>query len=91
MNITDDYDLTVSQSVNLLSAHTNQTLATLNDKLTSQPTVKFGEMASSACGKAEAAKLFYDILLLSTKNKVKVKQDRPYGEIQISAPTALAH
>lgn len=81
----------MSQSINLLSAHTNQTLLIINDKLTNQPTVKFGELASSRCAKAEAAKLFYDILLLSTKNKVKVKQDRQYGEIQISAPTTLAH
>ncbi|GAA5811155.1 hypothetical protein MFLAVUS_004585 [Mucor flavus] len=87
----DEYDLSMTQTTDSLSPHTNATLTTINNNLATRSTVKFGELASSTCKKAEAAKLFYDILLLSTKNKVKVKQDRPFGEIQINAPTMLAH
>ncbi|KAG2234711.1 Rec8 like protein-domain-containing protein [Thamnidium elegans] len=87
----DEYDLSMTQTTDSLSPHTNETLTTINNNLATRSTVKFGELASSTCKKAEAAKLFYDILLLSTKNKVKVKQDRPFGEIQINAPTMLAH
>lgn len=87
----DEYDLSMTQTSDSLSPHTNQTLTTVNSQLAARNTVKFTELAPGTCKKAEAAKLFYDVLLLSTKNKVKVKQDRPYGEIQISAPTMLAH
>jgi chromatin segregation and condensation protein Rec8/ScpA/Scc1 (kleisin family) len=77
----------MAQNTQTFSNNTRETLETIENKLTSQSNVKFGELASASTRKADAAKLFYDVLLLSTKNKIKVKQDRAFGEIQISAPT----
>ncbi|CAO3623702.1 unnamed protein product [Mucor hiemalis] len=83
----DDYLMT--QNTQAFNNNTRQTLEAIKSKLSIQPTVKFGELASVSTKKADAAKLFYDVLLLSTKNKIKVKQDRAFGEIQISAPTLV--
>jgi chromatin segregation and condensation protein Rec8/ScpA/Scc1 (kleisin family) len=79
----------MTQSSQSLNAKAHETLENLEAKFTSQNIVKFGELATSSCKKGEAARLFYDVLLLSTKNKIKVKQDRPFGDIQLSASTVL--
>lgn len=80
----------MTQNTQSFNNNTRETLETIENKLLVQENVKFGELATSSTKKADAAKLFYDVLLLSTKNKLKVKQDRAFGEIQISAPTTLA-
>jgi cohesin complex subunit SCC1 len=87
----DEYDSFMTQNTQSFNAGTRKTLETLENQFTTQTVVNFGELATNSCKKSDAAKLFYDILLLSTKEKIKVKQDRPFGEITISAPTALAH
>ena len=80
----------MTQNTQSFNNNTHQTLETINGYLVSQNNVKFGELAPrSSIKKAEASKLFYDVLLLATKNKIKVKQDRSFGEIQISAPTLV--
>jgi cohesin complex subunit SCC1 len=88
---TDEYDMLMNQNTQSFNTGTRKTLETLDNQFATRNVVKFGELATSSTKKADAAKLFYDILLLSTKNKIKVKQVRPFSEIQISAPTALAH
>lgn len=89
---TDEYDMldNMYQNTQSFNTGTRRTLETLENQFVSQDHVQFGELASSTCSKSDAAKLFYDILLLSTKDKIKVKQDRPFGEIQIS-PVSVAH
>ncbi|KAG0169467.1 sister chromatid cohesion protein 1 [Apophysomyces sp. BC1034] len=79
----DDNMLTQATQATQFSRHTRQTLEVLQDKLSTASSVKFGELVSSTNSKAEAARLFYDVLVLSTKNMVKVKQTQSFGEIQI--------
>jgi chromatin segregation and condensation protein Rec8/ScpA/Scc1 (kleisin family) len=79
----------MTQNTQSFNSNTRETLENLEAKFATQNVVKFGELATSSCKKGDAARLFYDVLLLSTKNKIKVKQDRPFGDIQLSAQTAL--
>ncbi|GAB5591091.1 sister chromatid cohesion protein 1 [Umbelopsis nana] len=48
------------------------------------PKVSYQQLAGQEIKRADAVKLFFDVLVLSTKNMVKVKQAKPYGEIAIS-------
>lgn len=74
---------TVSQSSqSSVGRSINETLEMLQQRATGG-TAAFGELASSSCTKAEAARRFYDVLLLTTKGMVQVQQSRPFGEIQI--------
>ncbi|OBZ85981.1 Double-strand-break repair protein rad21 [Choanephora cucurbitarum] len=61
------------------------THATLEKIQLSTGKLEFTELASPTVHKrSEAARMFYDILLLSTKDKIKIKQERPFGAIEIS-------
>lgn len=82
-------DSLLTQSTQSFNTTTRETLEKLEGHLATQEVVNFGELAGGTCRKSEAARLFYDILLLTTKDKIKVKQERPFGEIQISAATTL--
>jgi len=44
----------------------------------------YQQMAGPGMKRADAVKLFFDVLVLSTKDMVKVKQSKPYGDITIS-------
>lgn len=78
----------MTQNTQSFNNSARETLEKLENEFPS--VVKFNDLAPGFSTKAEAARMFYDVLLLSTKNMVKVKQDRAYGEIQISAPTVAA-
>ncbi|KAI8095070.1 Rec8 like protein-domain-containing protein [Gilbertella persicaria] len=87
-----DYDPFMAQNTQTFNSSTRATLENIENQLTTQNFVNFNELAMpSISKKSEAARMFYDVLLLSTKDKIKVKQDRPFGEIQISAPTATVY
>ncbi|KAI9469642.1 MAG: Rec8 like protein-domain-containing protein [Benjaminiella poitrasii] len=81
----DVYDGFMTQTFN---TSTKETLEKLENRFVAGEAVKFGELAPMhSTSRVDAAKLFYDILLLSTKDKIKVKQDRPFGEIQMNPRT----
>ncbi|KAK4521723.1 ATP-dependent DNA helicase Snf21 [Mucor velutinosus] len=84
----DNDEALMTQNTQSFSNSARGTLEKLEKEFPS--VVKFNDLAPGFSTKAEAARMFYDVLLLSTKDMIKVKQDRAYGEIQISAPTAVA-
>jgi chromatin segregation and condensation protein Rec8/ScpA/Scc1 (kleisin family) len=49
-----------------------------------EPKITYQQMAGQDIKRADAVKLFFDVLVLSTKDMVKVKQSKPYGDITIS-------
>ncbi|KAI8988965.1 Rec8 like protein-domain-containing protein [Pilobolus umbonatus] len=85
----DDFDQSfMTQSSQPFNSKTLRTLSMIEEQLVSQPTVKFSQITTES-KKSVAASLFYDVLLLSTKNKIRVNQDSPYSEIHISAVTLI--
>ncbi|KAK9710513.1 sister chromatid cohesion protein 1 [Basidiobolus ranarum] len=50
--------------------------------------LKYKNIAGNAT-RTDAVKLFFELLVLSTKNVVKVKQDEPYGDIDITLKDKL--
>ncbi|KAI8371434.1 Rec8 like protein-domain-containing protein [Radiomyces spectabilis] len=71
------------------SAH--QTLTTLTEKFDAGANrAAFGDLVPGTASKAEAARKFYDVLLLSTKNMIQLKQQQSYGEIEIRPVTMVA-
>ncbi|KAI8139153.1 Rec8 like protein-domain-containing protein [Fennellomyces sp. T-0311] len=64
---------------------TREVLDTIQSRLEVQETVSFGELAPHNATKSEAARRFYDVLLLTTKDMLKVQQNQAFGEIQIRA------
>ncbi|KAL0145655.1 double-strand-break repair protein rad21 [Mucor lusitanicus] len=78
----------MTQNTQSVNNSARETLEKLEKEFPSA--VKFSDLAPGFSTKAEAARMFYDVLLLSTKDMIKVKQDRAYGEIQISPPTVVA-
>ncbi|KAF7722536.1 Double-strand-break repair protein rad21 [Apophysomyces ossiformis] len=81
--VTDDSMLTEASQATQFNNHTRQTFELLQNKFTTSQPVGFGELVPSTSTKAEAARLFYDVLVLSTRNMIKVKQTQSFGEIQI--------
>jgi len=84
----DNDDSFMTQNTQTFNSSARETLEKLEKEFPS--VVKFNDLAPGFSTKSEAARMFYNVLLLSTKDMIKVKQDRPYGEIQISAPTVVA-
>ncbi|EPB90820.1 hypothetical protein HMPREF1544_02398 [Mucor circinelloides 1006PhL] len=87
-NNMDNDDSFMTQNTQTFNSSARETLEKLEKEFPS--VVKFNDLAPGFSTKSEAARMFYNVLLLSTKDMIKVKQDRPYGEIQISAPTVVA-
>ncbi|KAI8375098.1 Rec8 like protein-domain-containing protein [Choanephora cucurbitarum] len=74
------------QNTQTFNASTHATLEKIDQQLSTQDHLQFTELASPTVHKrSEAARMFYDILLLSTKDKIKIKQERPFGAIEISS------
>lgn len=73
-----------------ISKHTSDTMDRLQTTFDQKnqageaPKVSYQQLAGQEIKRADAVKLFFDVLVLSTKNMVKVKQAKPYGEIAIS-------
>ncbi|KAI8096794.1 Rec8 like protein-domain-containing protein [Halteromyces radiatus] len=65
-------------------ARTKETIDTLQQKFQGQKSITFDELADkSTSKKSDAARLFFDVLLLTSKNVIKVNQAEAYGPIQI--------
>lgn len=61
----------------------------LRQKLESNTETKFSSL--KAVSKSQAARYFFDALLLKTNDLIKVKQEYPYGEIIIQAKVAVTN
>ncbi|KAI9018002.1 Rec8 like protein-domain-containing protein [Phycomyces nitens] len=64
-----------------ISTHAQMTLEKIEKSVVGNRPVAFRELEPTT--KSDAARMFYDILLLSTKNKIQVKQTAAFGDIQI--------
>ncbi|KAI8578837.1 hypothetical protein K450DRAFT_244771 [Umbelopsis ramanniana AG] len=73
-----------------ISKQTNDTMERLQvtfdqkKQMAEEPKITYQQMASPNLKRADAVKLFFDVLVLSSKDMVKVKQAKPYGDITIS-------
>jgi len=73
-----------------ISKHTSETIERLQamfeqkNQAGEEPKVAYQQIAGQDIKRADAVKLFFDVLVLSTKDMIKVKQAKPYGEITIS-------
>lgn len=72
------------------SKHTTETMTMLETEFEKkkqvgeQPKVTYQQLTGQDTKRADAVKLFFEVLVLSTKDMVKVKQNKPYGDITIS-------
>lgn len=73
------------------SIDTREAVLQIRDTLddASDGTTVFSTLASGA-SKAKASELFFQVLLLATKDAIRVDQSSAYGEIQIQSRPALA-
>ncbi|CEJ00030.1 Putative Sister chromatid cohesion complex Cohesin, subunit RAD21/SCC1 [Rhizopus microsporus] len=78
------FDFFETQATQAFNESTRRTLETI-EGLTQFNGVKFAELVPTTSSKSEAAKRFYEVLLLASRDKIKVRQDQPYGDIQINA------
>ena len=70
-----------------MSKSTHETLEKIQSRIIDNNTqLTFGELAPThQSNKSEAARHFYDVLLLTTKDLIKVQQQEAFGEIRITA------
>lgn len=76
-----------------ISRETRQAVHVLREQF-SEPapkkSVRFQELLPPrATTKGDATKMFFEVLVLATKDAVKVKQDKGFGDIEIAAKKAL--
>lgn len=76
-------DTSIMTQSSQMGQKANETLELVQDRAQQKQdnVIGFGDLGSST--RAEAARRFYDILLLTTKDMLKVQQNSPFGEIQI--------
>ncbi|KAI9247469.1 Rec8 like protein-domain-containing protein [Phascolomyces articulosus] len=69
------------------SRSTHETLEQIQNRLVdNNSTLTFGELAPTHNStRSDVARRFYDVLLLTTKDMIKVQQSQAFGEIQIAA------
>ncbi|KAG2179948.1 hypothetical protein INT43_003735 [Umbelopsis isabellina] len=72
------------------SKHTTETMTMLEAEFEKKkqvgedPKVTYQQLTGQDTKRADAVKLFFEVLVLSTKDMIKVKQNKPYGDITIS-------
>ncbi|KAI9490288.1 Rec8 like protein-domain-containing protein [Zychaea mexicana] len=83
----NQYNNNTQSSQSTFSRSTHETLEGIQNRITVEKSVvSFGELAPAhSATKSEAARRFYDVLLLTTKDRIKVQQAQAFGEIQIRA------
>lgn len=57
-------------------------------KSVEEPTLSFENVGENASRRA-AAGFFFELLVLGTKDRIQIKQDQPYGDLQIKAKSSL--
>lgn len=77
-----------TQSTQSLNEGTRKTFETIENHMQFNGSVKFAEIAPSSNKKTDAARRFYEVLLLASRDKIKLKQERSFGDIQISTVSA---
>ncbi|CAO3591147.1 unnamed protein product [Absidia cylindrospora] len=67
-------------------ARTKETISLLQQTFQTQKTIPFEQLAPKQTSKkSDAARLFFDVLLLTSKDVIKVNQSTAYGPIEICA------
>ncbi|KAF8543836.1 Rec8 like protein-domain-containing protein [Trichophaea hybrida] len=80
----------VPQPVSRETRHAVHVLREQFSEPNSKPLVKFQELLPvKTTTKVDATKMFFEILVLATKDAVKVKQDEGFGQIEIQQKKAL--
>ncbi|KAK9367765.1 Rec8 like protein-domain-containing protein [Lipomyces kononenkoae] len=79
-----------TQVVNDISRHTKETVVVLQQELSTADTIDFQSLTGNAT-RPQAVKLFFETLVLATKDAIAVNQKNPFGDIEIKAKDALFH
>ncbi|KAK9235878.1 Rec8 like protein-domain-containing protein [Lipomyces kononenkoae] len=79
-----------TQVVNDISRHTKETVVILQQELSRTDTIDFQSLTGNVT-RQQAVKLFFETLVLATKDAVEVDQKTPFGDIEIKAKDALFH
>ncbi|KAK9474740.1 Rec8 like protein-domain-containing protein [Dipodascopsis tothii] len=87
--VRDDDEAAATQvSASGVSHYTKEAAAELQDKLRDGATAAFSDLTARA-SRPEAVKLFFETLVLATKDALRVEQAEPFGEINITATDKL--
>ncbi|KAI7847166.1 Rec8 like protein-domain-containing protein [Circinella umbellata] len=83
----NDDSINTQNTQSTMSKSTHETLEKIQSRIIDNNTqLTFGELAPThQSNKSEAARHFYDVLLLTTKDLIKVQQQEAFGEIRITA------
>ncbi|KAK7203345.1 Rec8 like protein-domain-containing protein [Myxozyma melibiosi] len=84
----EEEEMPSTQAVNGISRNTKEAVAVLVSELSNQDKVDFQSLTVDK-PRSKAVKLFFETLVLATKDAIEVEQKNPYGLIDISAKDAL--
>ncbi|KAJ3023223.1 UNVERIFIED_CONTAM: sister chromatid cohesion protein 1 [Siphonaria sp. JEL0065] len=73
-----------------MSRSTMSTIELLQHKFATSDTVTLNQMLPRKPNRSEAARMFFEVLVLKTKDLVGVQQDKPYGSIVVTERPLLA-
>ncbi|KAI9274162.1 Rec8 like protein-domain-containing protein [Sporodiniella umbellata] len=77
-----------TQNTQTLNEGTRRTYETIESHMQFNQSVKFAEIAPNTNKRSDAARRFYEVLLLASKDKIKVKQERAFSDIHLSTVSA---
>ncbi|KAK9495584.1 Rec8 like protein-domain-containing protein [Lipomyces doorenjongii] len=83
-----DNEVQATQVVSDISRHTKETAAILQQELSKKDTIDFQSLTVEST-RQQAVKLFFETLVLATKDAIEVDQKNPFGVIEIKAMDAL--
>ncbi|KAK9355355.1 Rec8 like protein-domain-containing protein [Lipomyces doorenjongii] len=83
-----DNEVQATQVVSDISRHTKETAAILQQELSEKDTIDFQSLTVEST-RQQAVKLFFETLVLATKDAIEVDQKNPFGVIEIKAMDAL--
>lgn len=80
---------TQTQTQATASLDTRQAVAQIRETLSERESVTFADLAPAGTSKAAASERFFQVLLLATKDALKVRQTEAYGDILVSSRPSL--
>ncbi|KAK9332115.1 Rec8 like protein-domain-containing protein [Lipomyces starkeyi] len=83
-----DNEIQATQVVSDISRHTKETAVILQQELSEKDTIDFQSLTVDST-RHQAVKLFFETLVLATKDAIEVDQKNPFGVIEIKATDAL--
>lgn len=85
-DMTEEQSQTYDTQQATFSTRTRETIDRLQQTFQTRKSIPFDQLAAKETSKkSDAARLFFDVLLLTTKNVIKVNQSSAYGPIEIRA------